>query len=196
MTAKELARHWSKEPLVHFLIGGALIYALFAWRGEPPDPASRSIEVSREDRAQLSLGFEKMMGRSPTDAELDRQTQKFVREEVLYREALRLGLDVNDGVVRRRMSQKMDLIAAAQAETAVPSEQALQEWYEAQNSLAHRDKIYCWLNPLLDYGVKRMTRLELTLFAEVKRQPQIKIKLEEKNKKGAFAIKRWKIGRR
>jgi hypothetical protein len=59
----------------------------------------------------------------------------------------------------------------------------VQEWYEAQYSLAHRDKIYCWLNPLLDYGVKRMTRLELTLFAEVKRQPQIKIKLEEKNKK-------------
>jgi parvulin-like peptidyl-prolyl isomerase len=131
MTAKELARHWSKEPLVHFLIGGALIYALFAWRGEPADPASRMIEVSREDRAQLSLGFEKMMGRSPTDAELDRQTQKFIREEVLYREALRLGLDVNDGVVRRRMSQKMDLIAAAQAETAVSSAQTLQEWYKA-----------------------------------------------------------------
>lgn len=131
MSFKDKAKVWLKEPLVHFLIGGLLIYALFAWRGEPVDPASRSLEISREDQAQLSLAFEKTMGRPPTDAELDRQVGRFVREEVLYREALRLGLDANDGVVRRRMAQKMDLIAAAQAEAAVPSDQTLQEWYDA-----------------------------------------------------------------
>lgn len=124
------AQGWLKEPLVHFLIGGAVIYALFAWRGEPVDPASRSIEVTRADQAQLALAFERTMGRSPTDAELDRQIARFVREEVLYREALRLGLDGNDGVVRRRLAQKMDLLAAAQAETAQPSDETLQEWYE------------------------------------------------------------------
>lgn len=131
MSVSDKVRDWLKEPLVHFLIGGLLIYALFAWRGEPVDPASRTIEISRSDRAQLSLGFERMMGRSPTDAELDNQVQRFVREEVLYREALRLGLDGNDGVVRRRLSQKMDLLAAAQAETAQPTDETLQEWYEA-----------------------------------------------------------------
>lgn len=131
MSFKEGAKVWLKEPLVHFLIGGLLIYALFAWRGEPVDPASRSLEISREDQAQLSLAFEKTMGRPPTDAELDRQVERFVREEVLYREALRLGLDANDGVVRRRMAQKMDLIAAAQAEAAVPSDQTLEDWYDA-----------------------------------------------------------------
>ncbi|MEO9461517.1 MAG: peptidylprolyl isomerase [Marinomonas sp.] len=131
MSVNDKARNWLKEPLVHFLIGGLLIYAMFAWRGEPVDPASRTIEISRADRAQLSLGFERMMGRSPTDAELDSQVKRFVREEVLYREALRLGLDGNDGVVRRRLSQKMDLLAAAQAETALPSDETLQEWYDA-----------------------------------------------------------------
>lgn len=131
MNFKERAKVWLKEPLVHFLIGGLLIYALFASRGEPVDPASRSLEISRQDQAQLSLAFEKTMGRAPTDAELDRQVERFVREEVLYREALRLGLDANDGVVRRRMAQKMDLIAGAQAEAAVPSDQTLEDWYEA-----------------------------------------------------------------
>ena len=131
MSVNDKARMWLKEPLVHFLIGGALIYTLFAWRGEPVDPASRTIEISRSDRAQLSLGFERMMGRSPTDGELDRQVDRFVREEVLYREALRLGLDGNDGVVRRRLSQKMDLLAAAQAETVQPSDPTLQAWYKA-----------------------------------------------------------------
>lgn len=122
---------WLKEPLVHFLIGGALIYLLYAWRGEPVDPASRTIELSREDQAQIALGFEQMMGRAPTDAELDGQIERFVREEVLYREALRLGLDDGDAVVRRRLAKKMDLLAAAQAETAQPSDEALQEWYDA-----------------------------------------------------------------
>lgn len=119
---------WLKEPLVHFLIGGLLIYFLFAWRGVEVDPASRSIDVSRKDQAQLSLSFERMMGRSPTDAELDRQIERFVRDEILYREALRLGLDGNDPVVRRRMSQKMDMLAAAQAETAQPSDATLKDW--------------------------------------------------------------------
>ncbi len=122
---------WTKEPLIHFLILGAVLYALFAWRGEPVDPASRSIEVTREDQAQLSLGFERIMGRAPTDAELDRQVDKYIREEVLYREALRLGLDGNDAVVRRRMAKKMDMLAAAQAETAQPTDEALKEWFEA-----------------------------------------------------------------
>lgn len=133
---------WAKEPLFHFLIGGFAIYLLFAWRGEPVDPASRTIELSREDQAQLSLGFERMMGRAPTDAELDRQVDKFVREEVLYREALRLGLDENDGVVRRRLAQKMDMLAAAQAETAQPSEATLKAWYDDHQSRLADDARY------------------------------------------------------
>lgn len=124
-------REWAKEPLVHFLIGGLIIYALFAWRGEPIDTDSRSIEIGREAKAQVALAFEQLMGRPPTDAELDRQVERYIREEVLYREALRIGLDENDAVVRRRMAQKMDLIAAAQAEAAQPSDDTLQSWFEA-----------------------------------------------------------------
>lgn len=62
---------WTREPLVHFLIGGALVFAFFAWRGEEVDPASRVIDVDRETQAQIALGYERLMGRAPTDAELD-----------------------------------------------------------------------------------------------------------------------------
>lgn len=120
---------WTREPLVHFLLAGALIYALFAWRGEEADPASRSITVDRAQQAQLALVFERTMGRAPTDAELDAQIERFVRDEVLYREALRLGLDQGDAVVRRRMAQKMDHLATARAEAAQPTEEELARWH-------------------------------------------------------------------
>lgn len=119
---------WTREPLVHFLAAGAALFALFAWQGEPADPASRTIDVSREDRARLALQYERTMQRPPTDAELDVLTEQFVREEVLYREALRLGLDRDDAVVRKRMANKMDFLAQSMAETAEPSDEVLAQW--------------------------------------------------------------------
>lgn len=123
-------RRWAREPLVHFLLGGLLIFVLFAWRGEPADPASRTITVGREARAQLALGFERMMARPPTKAELDALITRWVRDEVLYREAMRLGLDQDDPVIRRRLAQKMDVIAASAADAEQPSDAVLQAWLE------------------------------------------------------------------
>ncbi|MFZ9396591.1 MAG: peptidyl-prolyl cis-trans isomerase [Erythrobacter sp.] len=133
---------WTREPLVHFLLAGALIYAFFAWRGEEADPASRSITVDRAQQAQLALVFERTMGRAPTDSELDAQIGRFVRDEVLYREALRLGLDQGDAVVRRRMAQKMDMLASARAEAYQPTEAELRSWYSEHGARFAADARY------------------------------------------------------
>ena len=121
---------WTSEPLVHFLIAGTLIFAFFAWKGGPADPASRTITIDREQQAQLALSFERTMRRAPTDAELDNLIGRHIRDEVLYRDALRLGLDQGDAVVRRRLAQKMDMLAGSRAETALPSEELLNEWLD------------------------------------------------------------------
>lgn len=121
---------WTREPLVHFLGVGALVFLLLTWRGGDVDPASRSIVIDREKQAEIALVFERTMGRPPTDIELDSQIERYIRDEVLYREALRLGLDQYDGVVRRRMAQKMDFLASAQAETASPSNETLRQHYD------------------------------------------------------------------
>ena len=139
MTAK-LAR----EPLVHFLIGGAILFAFFAWRGEQIEPDSRTIEVSREVQAGLSLQFERSIQRAPTDAELDGLIGSWVRDEVLYREALRLGLDGDDAVVRRRMAKKMDGLASAQAELEEPSDATLEDWLEENASLFETGASYAF----------------------------------------------------
>lgn len=119
---------WLREPLVHFLIAGAVLFAFFAWKGEPADPSSRDITITQEDRARLSLQWQRTMQRPPTDAELDSLTETWLREEVLYREALRLGLDRDDAVVRKRLANKMDYLATSIAETVQPSQDTLETW--------------------------------------------------------------------
>lgn len=121
---------WTREPLVHFLGLGALVYVALTWGGDPVDPASRVIDVGPQEQAQISLNFERIMGRAPTDAELDAAIEKYVRDEVLYREALRLGLDQGDAVVRQRMVSKMDMSATAAAETAEPDDATLRAFYD------------------------------------------------------------------
>jgi hypothetical protein len=121
---------WTREPLVHFLGLGALVYLTLTWGGSPVDPASRMISVDSDQKAQLALGFERVMGRAPTDAELDARIERYVREEVLYREALRLGLDQGDAVVRQRLVAKMDMSASVAAEVAGPDEAELRAFFE------------------------------------------------------------------
>ena len=139
---------WAKEPLVHFLAAGAVLFLLFAWMGEEPDPTSRTINVTQADRARLSLQWEQTMGRPPTDAELDGLTQQFIREEVLYREALRLGLDRDDAVLRKRLASKMDYLATSMAETRQPSDAQLAQWLKdhpqrfASDGATSFDQIY------------------------------------------------------
>jgi hypothetical protein len=132
-------RRLAREPLVHFLLGGLAIFAAVAWRGEPADPASRTIRLTQDDQAQLALSFEQMMSRPPTQAELDALIDRWVHDEVLYREALRLGLDEGDPVIRRRLGQKMDVIAASAADAEQPSDSDLQRWLERHPDRFARD---------------------------------------------------------
>lgn len=125
---------WAREPLVHFLALGAALYVGLTWGGVPIDPSSRVIAVDAARKAQLALAFEQVMGRAPTDAELDARIERYVREEVLYREALRLGLDADDAVVRQRMVAKMDMTASAAAEIAEPDEAALRAFFKANQA--------------------------------------------------------------
>ncbi|MGN3974318.1 peptidyl-prolyl cis-trans isomerase [Tsuneonella sp. SYSU-LHT278] len=117
-----------REPLVHFLLLGAAIFAFLGWQGEPADPETRTIVLTREDQARLAANFAEIMGRPPSAAELDGVIGGWVRDEVLYREALRLGLDDGDAVIRKRLAQKMDAIAASAADAESPDEATLRKW--------------------------------------------------------------------
>ncbi len=123
-----------QEPLLHFLLIGAALFAVFYLVQPPrkPAPSSNQILLSLDDLAQLALLFQSQWKREPTAAELERLMETKVQTEILYREALAMGLDKDDEIVKRRMAQKMQFLA----EDAVlpdPTTAELKSWY-AKNS--------------------------------------------------------------
>ena len=124
MTWRERARSWLREPLVHFLVAGTLVFALLSGRG--PDPGERRIVVDEPVVTRLVERWTMTYRRPPTQDEIDGLIREWVKDQVYYREALRLGLDRDDEVVVRRMRLKMTSLATAEAETREPSDAELQ----------------------------------------------------------------------
>jgi hypothetical protein len=123
---------WVAQPLLQFLAIGAGVFALYAWLDDRPAPTGDAVIVVTPARvAQLAEGFEAVWRRQPTAAELEGLVADFIREEVYVREALALGLDRDDTVIRRRLRQKMEFLSAVAAETLVPTEAELRTHYEA-----------------------------------------------------------------
>ena len=104
-------RRLLREPLVHFLLGGALLFALYAAVADDPVDAPDRIVIDEVRVANLAATFQRTWLRSPTREELDGLVREFVDEEILYREGLALGLDRDDAVIRRRMRQKMEFLS-------------------------------------------------------------------------------------
>lgn len=124
-------RKWLSEPLLHFLILGVLLFALFEWGNESPDTDQKKIVISAAHIDRLVSIWQKRWSRVPTEAELEGLIAQQIREEVLYREALALGLDQHDPVVRRRLAQKVEFITDDIADQADPGEEELQEFLQA-----------------------------------------------------------------
>jgi hypothetical protein len=117
-----------REPLAHFVLLGALIFGVNAWRDGDRRATAEGvpeIEVSAGTIAWLGEGFAKQWHRAPDARELRGLVDDHVREEILYREALAMGLDRNDTIVRRRMAQKVRFLGEDIAATATPDEASL-----------------------------------------------------------------------
>ena len=110
-----------REPLLHFLAIGGLIFLLFGAVAEPGPGPTDTIVVGPEHIEQLATRFQSVWQRPPTDDELRNIVDEFVREEIYYREALLLGLDRNDTVVRRRLRQKMEFLTDTAADLLEPA---------------------------------------------------------------------------
>ena len=114
-----------REPLVHFLLGGAALFLLYGAVTGDRGARSDRIVIGEERVASLAATFQRTWLRPPTPAELDRLVQDFVDEEILYREALELGLDRDDLVVRRRLRQKMEFLHLDLVETPAGTDEEL-----------------------------------------------------------------------
>jgi hypothetical protein len=127
-----MASRWKRlvgEPLVQFLALGALLFLYFAWRGG--GPSSQRIVVTPGRIAHLSAGFERTWQRPPTEEELKGLLDDFVREEIASREAMAMGLDAEDTIIRRRLRQKLEFLVEDAAVEAPPTDAELQAFLDA-----------------------------------------------------------------
>jgi hypothetical protein len=121
-------QRWLREPLVHFLLLGALLFLLFHFVKGSSNTAQGKIVVSAGTVRTLSENFQRVWQRPPTQMELDGLIQDYIKEEVYYREAQAMGIDRDDPVVRRRLRQKMEFLADGIATSAEPTEKDLEDY--------------------------------------------------------------------
>jgi hypothetical protein len=114
-----------REPLVHFLLLGAILFGVFAlvgrWTNDRPD----KIVITPGLIENLQLGFTRSAQRTPTAAELDAVIEDYIREEVLCREAIARGLDRDDPVIRRRLRERMEFFTEDSVDTTAPTDEQL-----------------------------------------------------------------------
>ncbi len=117
-----------REPLVHFLVIGAVLFVTFDLRQGDSGETENLILISSGQVDQFSAQFERTWIRPPTDAELAALVEGYIRDEVYYREARAMGLDENDGIVRQRMRLKLEFLLEDIAGEASPDDEQLTEF--------------------------------------------------------------------
>lgn len=138
------------EPLLHFLLLGMLLLAAFEVVKQNV-PEDNRIVVNQNRIKQLSSIFAKTWQRPPTQQELDGLVNDYVLEEIYYREALRMGLDKDDTVIRRRLRQKMEFLSADLASVQQATDEELTDFMQAHADKFQRQPVYSfsqvYLNP-------------------------------------------------
>jgi hypothetical protein len=120
-----------RDPLIQFIVLGAILMGVYAFVSDAfTEDESRRIAINEAEVVLLVAGWERQWRRPPTEEELRGLIDARVREEVLYREALSVGLDENDMVVRRRMVQKMEMLTQDIALLADPTDLELTAFFE------------------------------------------------------------------
>jgi peptidyl-prolyl cis-trans isomerase C len=122
---------WSREPLLHFAVLGAAIFGVHAWmRPSPAVDARQVIDVPAGQVRRLADVWRRQWQRPPSEEELRAVVEQHVREEILYRQALALGLEKGDSMIRQRLAQKVQFLFEDIAELVEPDEATLRRFFE------------------------------------------------------------------
>jgi hypothetical protein len=123
-----------REPLVHFLILGALVFAVHALVTRNAGDDERRIALQAAQKNELEKEFTRKRGRPPTPEETESLAHDWAREEVLFREGMRLGLERGDAVVRNRVVSKMKSVLEGLVILPEPTDADLEAWLAADRT--------------------------------------------------------------
>ena len=119
-----------REPLVHFLVIGVLVYCLYDYFGNQPVESLDTITVTAAEVDWLEQTWEKRWNRAPTSSERQGLIDAYVKETVMYRQAIAMGLDRDDTIVRRRLAQKLEFLTRDLTEIASPSKEEIRTYFQ------------------------------------------------------------------
>jgi peptidyl-prolyl cis-trans isomerase C len=121
---------WLHDPFVHFLGIGLVLLGLYEWvsPARPRAPEYR-IELTADDYRQIEVAWTAKWQRPPTPTEMRELLDQKIREEVLYREALSMGLEQDDTIIKRRLAQKLEFLTEDIAAIRDPTPAELESWY-------------------------------------------------------------------
>lgn len=169
-------KRWAREPLLHFLLLGALLFVVDGLFVGPARPAGGIIVISDAQVDSLIDLFQLQWGRPPTQQELSGLVDGYVREEVMYREALAMGLDRDDTIVRRRMMQKLEFLSQDMVDPN-PPDADLRAFFEAEQERfllpAEISFAHVYLNP--DRHGADLDRDAATLLERLRASPELPI---------------------
>ena len=118
------------EPMLHFLVIGIALFGAYRWMS-PRESGGRRIVITQGVVDDLVTQHVAARGREPSSIELNHLIESYVHDEVLYREGVKLGLERDDIVVKRRVRQKIEMIAEEDASTRAPSDADLSAYLTA-----------------------------------------------------------------
>ena len=119
-----------REPLLHFLLLGAALFAAYSFWSSDEIPREQAIVVSAGKIEHLVALFTRTWQRPPTQEELEGLINDYIREEAAYREGTAIGLHRNDTIIRRRIRQKLDFVAGDLATQVEPTDEELQAYLD------------------------------------------------------------------
>ena len=119
-----------REPLVHFLLLGTVLFAAHWGLVKRAISEPGKIAVSQFRIDHLREGFARTWLRAPTAEELEGLIRDYIREEVYYREAMAMGLDRDDTVIRRRLQQKLEFLSENVTDLAPPTDEELRAFLQ------------------------------------------------------------------
>src|SRR5882757_340179 len=144
------ARFLRREPLLHFVLIGALIFGLDAAL-HPPAKDDKVITVTKAMRQSFIDNFDEDKARVPSDSEVEKMIESWVASEILYREGKALGVDRGDEMIHDRVAFKLQLLIFDQVHVAPPTEEQLRAWFAGNHAqFDEQERVGFYLTPPTD----------------------------------------------
>lgn len=139
-----------REPLLHFLLLGVAIFVAYRLVSKPNETKPGTIVITQAQIAAMEEGFSRTWRRPPLPDELEGLIRDRVQEEVYCREAVALGLDKDDAIIRRRLRQKMEFVTDGIAKVSEPTDHELNAYLRSHADTFRVQRQFTFSHVFLD----------------------------------------------